>query len=136
MSYHQFLKNLEANKIYETIALERICDLNNVSLLNTCDTSAYDFKTSDNITYEVKCDHMVLNTGNFYIEFCGYGKPSGISISQAQYHILTDKKYYFLISTDKLRALTENCIRKKTSDGLTSGYLLKRGFIVKNSVCI
>ena len=72
MSYQQFLKKLKENKIYETTASDRICDLNNVSLLNTCDTSAYDFQTSDNITYEVKCDHVVLNTGNFFIEFRGY----------------------------------------------------------------
>jgi len=135
-NYNQFLINLKANKIYETIAAQKICSLNNVSVLNTCDNSDYDFRTSDHLTFEIKADHLVLKTCNFFIEFSGYGKPSGISITKAHFYILTDTKYYFLISTDKLKELIQNCEVKTTKNGLTSGYLINRFFIVKNSVCI
>ena len=132
----KFYKLLEENYQYEEEAQRRICHLNNVQITETSKNSDYDFKTSDNLTYEVKADHIVLKTGNFFIEFMGYKKPSGISISKANYHILTDTKYYFLISTDKLKQLIENCDVKKTKDGLTFGYIINRYFIVKNSVCI
>ena len=136
MSYKQFLIDHEKNKIYETIAAERICELNNVSVLNTSDNADYDFQTSDNLTYEIKADHLVLKTGNFFIEFYGYGRPSGISISLSNYYILTDTLYFFLIPTDKLKQLVENCEIKHTANGSTSGYIINRYFIVKNSVCI
>ena len=39
----------------------------------------YDFKTSDGIKYEVKGDRLSSQTGNFYIEYMGYDRPSGRS---------------------------------------------------------
>jgi hypothetical protein len=80
---------------------------------------------------------MVLKTGNFYIEIWGYGKPSGLSISKADYYILTDtKNNYYLIEIDKLKLLVKNTIKVKTKDGSTIGHILNKSFVISNSVLI
>ena len=87
--YNKFLQILKENEKYEIIAQNKICLMNSVKIINVCNNSDYDFKTSDNLTFEVKCDHASNKTNNFYIEFAGYNKPSGISISKANYYILS-----------------------------------------------
>ena len=52
--------------------------------------SNYDF-ISDGIKYEVKSDRVAHRTKNLCIEIQNYGKPSGLSITQAEYYI------YFII---------------------------------------
>ena len=135
-SYRNYLKQKRASEIYETISAERVCRRNNVKIIEICENADYDFKTDDNITYEVKADSMSLKTGNFFIEFLGYGQPSGIDITKSSYYILTDTNIYYLIFTDKLKLLVENCSTRKTADGSTFGYLISRKIIIENSVCI
>ena len=135
-SYQAFLQLLADNYKFELEAQKRICKMNNVTIDNICNNSNYDFKTSDGHSYEVKADHLALRTGNFYIEFMGYGKLSGISITQANYYIITDTLYYFKISIDELKKICQNCDVKKTKDGLTFGYLLNRFKLIKHSICI
>ena len=135
-SYRNYLKQKRASEIYETLAGERVCCRNNVKIIEICENADYDFKTDDNITYEVKADSMSLKTNNFFIEYLGYGKPSGIDITKANYYILTDTEKYYLIETDKLKLLVENCSTRKTADGSTYGYLISRKIISENSVCI
>jgi hypothetical protein len=137
-SYDNFLKQLKVGKIYEAEAIKRIKKLNNdVKEIKTNDDNKFDFHTiPDNKTYEVKYDSLSINTGNFFIEFVGYNKPSGISVSIADFHIITDGIYYFLILTEKLKKIVENCNIRKTYDGSTFGYLLNRFDLIKNSQLI
>ena len=121
MTYENFLIKLKKYQPYEELASEKICLLNSVSVLNTCNNYKYDFETSDGIKYEVKADEMSLRTNNFFIEFIGYGKPSGITTTEAKFYILTDTKIYYLIDVDELKKI---CIDKPiltTRDGLTMG---------------
>ena len=74
-SYDAFLLNVNKYKIYEIIACEKICLLNNTTLLKFNDDYRYDFKTSDKNKYEVKTDELSLKTNNLSIEFEGYKKP-------------------------------------------------------------
>ncbi len=136
MAYRNFLKKLKDNYKYEEEAQQRVTLLNGSKVINICNTSAFDFETDDHLKFEVKADHIALKTGSFFIEFAGYGKASGIEITKADYYVITDTKYYFLISVIKLKMLVENCKVKKTADGLTFGYLLPRYFLIKNSIIL
>ena len=130
--YDIFLKCLSDNKIYETTAAELICDLNNTTVKEWCDDYRYDFMTDDELKYEVKCDHKVLQTGIFFIEFTNR-KLSGISTTESDYYVLCDTKYYFLIRSETLKALCENKRIVQTYDRITSGYLVSRYEILKFS---
>ena len=69
----------------------------------------YDFKTSDGIKYEVKGDRLSVKTNNFFIEYEGYGKPSGIEISTAdKWMLLYDNSFYVIAQTDLM-----NLVRKE-----------------------
>ena len=135
-NYNIFLKLLNDNKIYEQIALEKVIKLNNVSLLKTCDNYKYDFKTSDNLKYEVKADHKCNITGNFFIEFNGYNKPSGISTTKANYYILTDTTIYYLIDVSILKHICKNKRIAKTPDNSAVGFLISKFLIINNSIVI
>ena len=106
--------------------------MNDTTVKEWCDDYRYDFITDDNVKYEIKCDHMVLQTGNFFIEFTNK-KLSGISTTVSDYYVLCDTKYYFLIRTETLKALCEGRRIVQTQDRITSGYLVSRYDILKFS---
>jgi hypothetical protein len=137
--YQNFWKQLKVGQQFEAIAHEKIRNLynNSIKKITTNNTSAYDFKIfPSNETFEVKADLLAIKTGHFFIETYGYGKPSGISISDAKFYIITDTKYYFLIQTDKLKELMIDCQIMKTRDEKTLGFLINRFDLVKNSKLI
>ncbi len=88
----------------------------------------FDFQTSDHITYEVKADRRSAETGNFFIEFDGYGKPSGIHITTANRHIITYKTNFYMVETSKIKELMHRNTYRKTQTldkyGKTFGVLL------------
>ena len=104
-TYEAFLKNVDKYHIYEIIASQKICTLNNTKLSKFNDDYRYDFKTLDKIKYEVKTDELSLSTNNLFIEFEGYKKKSGISISKANYYIFCDTIDYYLIQAQKLKEI-------------------------------
>ena len=125
-----FYENLKRFQPYEVIASELIKKYKNVGITKFCDNNKYDFKTSDGIKYEVKCEPSSIKTGNYFVEFFAYGKPSGISTTKAHFYIFSDTTNYYMISVDELKALVkEHGILRKTRDGLTTGNLLKIKFI-------
>jgi hypothetical protein len=133
MSYQFFLKKLDKYKKYEKIAQDRICSLYDTEILNECCNNLYDFETIENIKYEVKTDEYSIKSGNYFIEFQGYNKPSGLTTTQAAFYILTNTINYYLIDIDILRALTKNKPIRTTKDGLTYGYLINKTLIIKHS---
>ena len=136
MSYSKFEENLKIYEPYEDIAGKKICKLNNVNILNKCKNYKYDFQTDDNLKYEVKTDKMSLSTGNFFIEFRGYNKFSGIITTLADHYIINDTNTYYLIPVIKLREITENRKELNTKDGSTSGYIINRATLSANSIII
>ena len=134
MSYQQFLINLQKYKPYEFIAQGRICSLFNTEILNVCCNKDYDFETTQKIKYELKTDEKSLTTGNFYIEYQGYNKLSGITTTKADYYILSNTKEYYLIDVGILRALTKNKPTRATKDGSTLGYIINKNLIIKHSI--
>ena len=131
-TYEAFLKNVDKYHIYELIASEKICLLNNTKLIKFNNDYRYDFKTSDKIKYEVKTDELSLKTNNLFIEFESYKKQSGISVSKAHYYIFCDTNDYYLIEINTLKTILINIENKKivsTKDKLTFGYLIKKQLI-------
>ena len=89
MSYNQFLNDLNNNMVYENISADKICALNHVTILNTCNNYKYDFQTDDYQTFKVKTDKASLKTNNFYIEFLGRNeKQSCILITESDFILL------------------------------------------------
>lgn len=122
--YDVFNKKLQQYKPFEEIASQKICNLNNVHVINRCDNYRYDFMTSDNITYEVKCDEVSRKTNNYFIEFSAYHKPSGIATTESIYYIVTDTLRYHLISVDELKKLCLKARIGKVKTNNTYGYLI------------
>ena len=110
--------NLEETHEYKNIGLpaeikarEIIKKVMNVEIKEVCNNADYDFKDSNNITYEVKADRLSIKTDNFFME---YGqktpvdiklKPSGISKSKADYHMLMYGESFYKIKTEDIRYL-------------------------------
>ena len=58
--------------------------------VDECNTNEYDLKMSyqsKEYTYEIKTDVYKTNTGNMVIEFESRGKPSGISVTKADFFV-------------------------------------------------
>ena len=78
---------------------------------------------------EVKRDLKAIKTGNIYVEYHSRGKPSGISISEAEYYcfFITDTRL-FIITTIDLKELCRKYINtdrdKKGGDNNTSKGIL------------
>ena len=134
--YQQFMENLKKFQPYEVEAAQKIEKLNKVKVINFNDDNKYDFLTSDNLKYEVKTEPASIKTNNFFIEFLGYNKPSGITTTEANYYIISDTINYYLISVDKLKILVENARIITTKDKSTYGYLIKTKLIKDNSILI
>ena len=79
-------------------------------------------------TVEVKYDLQALNTSNVYVEYYSRGKPSGISISQADYYCFAFGDTFHLIKTkslkDKCRKYLNTSRDKKGGDNDTSRGIL------------
>lgn len=131
VSYDKFYQNLNKYQKYEVIASELIKKRDDVEIIKRCDNYKYDFKTSEGVKYEVKCDEASLKYGNYFVEFMGYGKPTGISTTKAHYYILSDTVNYFEIPVDKLKELvkTHGKLKKTTQDGSTHGFVIKCSII-------
>lgn len=75
------------------------------------------------IGVEVKSDAQYKITGNFYVEYSCYGKPSGIAATKAEiYYVYLDKLY--IIKTkdlkDKCRKYINTNRDKKGGDNMAS----------------
>jgi hypothetical protein len=84
----------------------------------------------------VKADEMALKTGNFFIEVVGYGKPSGITTTEANFYIISDTEIYYLIDVEILKKVIIDKPILTTQDGLTMGHIVKRNIIKENSILI
>ena len=132
MSYETFLLNVNKYHIYEIIASEKICLLNDTVVKKFNNDYRYDFKTINKMKYEVKTDELSLKTNNLFIEFEGYKKPSGIMVSKAHFYIFCDTINYYLIEIERLKLIIKNIENKKivsTKDKLTYGYLINKNLI-------
>jgi len=116
---------------YEAEAIKKICLKCKVSVIErqteqNYKTIHYDFKTSDGITYEIKADIASKKTNNFFIEYMGYNKPSGLAITTAEKHVLISPDIFYLMTTKNLKKLIKTNKYKVlgTKDGQTKGFII------------
>ena len=82
-----------------------------VQITETCNNADFDFKDSNNITYEIKADRRSISTHNFFITYAQQTlanselQPAGISKSKADYHMLMYGESFYKIKTADLRFL-------------------------------
>jgi hypothetical protein len=68
----------------------------------------------DGNTIEVKRDFKALETGNVYVEYHCWGKPSGIAISQAtHWAFVLDDETVILLPTEKLKIIAREAFRQR-----------------------
>ena len=140
--FKQFQKDLSIGQKYEVIAQDRIIKYyeNNLKVSETCNDFRYDFKLSNNFTYEVKYERSSLKTNNIFLEYIAFQKPSGIDMTQADFYILvlpindTDNQF-LLIDVDTLKQLIiDKQYTREHIDKYKSGYIFSKETIIKNGI--
>jgi hypothetical protein len=140
--YKQFQRDLIIGQQFENIAQERIMAYyeNKLKVIETCDDFRYDFKLSNNLTYEVKYERASLQTGNIFIEYIAFLKPSGISTTEADFYIIvlpkneTENKFV-LISVDVIKQLIRDKeYSRKHTDKYKSGYIFSKYIIAHKGI--
>jgi hypothetical protein len=140
MSFKQFKIKLKQYEPYEDVVALKLIEKHNLKpSYEKCITNSFDIKLSNNLTYELKCDVMASKTKNFFIEHFGYGKPSGISTTQANFYVLSfDVMNYYQISVIVLKQLLSKNNYKIicTKDKSTYGQLVPINDIISISELI
>ena len=103
----KFYENLRKYQPYEVVASELIKEKYNVMITSFCEDNRFDFVDNNGISYEVKTEPTSIKTGNYFVEFFAYGKPSGISVTKAHYYIFSNTTNYYMISVDELKAFEQ-----------------------------
>jgi hypothetical protein len=134
MKNEDWLKTLDEGKYYEELAIKKHLEYDDYTIETMC--SSYDIEIiKDNIKeyYEVKSDKITQLTGNIFIEYESNKKPSGISITTADYYLIFEVVYkdqynLYKIPINSLKELCNTSKIKKNSGykGYSSGYLVKK----------
>ena len=101
--------------------------------------SDYDFSIND-VKYEIKLDNN-LHKSNMFCEFKSRNKPSGISITKADYYGIKSGNTYYIIPVKYIKELITNNSFKVIEAGykkLSSCYLIQahylKEFIIKQTI--
>lgn len=111
--------------------------------IDECDNADYDIRmktpSGDVITIEIKEDFTCRKTGNVGLEYHCRGKPSGISVSKADFYLYkvhepSGEKNMYIIKTSELKEMVENKLWFREVNGGDPGsnslnYLFKLGVI-------
>ena len=96
---------------YEIKAQNIIKQFEKVDILETCNNSDYDFKDSNNITYEIKNDTLSHKTKHFFITYKqqfknkNHFQPAGISTTKGDYYMLRYGYQFYKIKTTILKMI-------------------------------
>lgn len=141
-----FIPLLEIGQKYEQYASERIIKYYNLiePNIHECNNNAYDIKING-ITYEVKTDIKAIKTNNIFIEYVQKGKPSGISVTEANYYIIVipydENPLYLQIDVSQLKQLIDTSQYKtifypNKFNNFTGGYIFSVETIKNHSTSI
>ena len=158
--YQNFLKLLAENMPFENRAIEKTvehfttnCPDKPFKVLRRPDSTnsnllKFDAEIGDGdqiIKVEVKTDHKSRQTGNFFIEYFGYGKPLGIAITEADYYVINDTVNYYLITVSRLLRIIKRYaevgklkrVQFSSSSGcVTKVYIFKKTVLLKFATVI
>lgn len=119
--------DLAFGKRYEKKALELLEDGDVITPPEGVKHSPWDFK-HNGLAYEVKSDRRAHQTGNLCIEYEHTNRPSGISITEADfwiYFVVNGDSYTsYRIPTDALKGRITDDTRKFYTDGGNSRFYL------------
>jgi hypothetical protein len=109
---NKFYECLDQGKIYEVETLKYL-DYDSFSFN---DNNAYDIaiiKDDKKTFIEVKSEKLASKTGNICVEYYCRGKPSGISVTKAEYYfiyvVISDVKYrVFKVPTNDIKEMIKN----------------------------
>ena len=138
----QFQKDLAVGQKFEIIAQNRIIEYyeNNLKVIEMCNDYRYDFKLSNDLTYEVKYERSSLKTNNVFMEYIAFQKPSGIDRTQANFYIIIlpindTENQFVLIDVDVIKQLIKDKeYTRKHSDKYKSGYIFSKEIIIENGI--
>lgn len=90
----------------------------------------------DNKKVEVKCDIKAKDTGNLFIEYESWGKPSGIARSKADFYCFDIGHLFILIDADRLKEIVRPLLGTKADrsggdENTSKGVLLPLNKLVK-----
>lgn len=90
MPNYDFKSDLPISKATDQQIVDHLCVNDGMKHLSTCNTNAYDLLMEDKygkqFTIETKEDFTCQRTGNVGVEYHCRGKPSGISVSKADFY--------------------------------------------------
>ena len=102
--------------------------------------SDYDFMIND-VKYEIKLDNNISKNNMMLCEFKSRGKPSGISITKADYYGIKSGNTYYIIPVQYIKELILNNSFKVIEAGYkkySSCYLIQahylKEFIIKQTI--
>jgi hypothetical protein len=150
MGNYDFKRDLAvAKKTEREIAHLLECVWEDSEIIDFEDTNKYDLlvklKNGTNVKVEIKEDFMCKYTGNVALEFESRGKPSGISVSKADYYLYKihhrDSVVYTLHAIDVLRDKVKNkkyfrIVNGGDEGSNTMNYLFKYKDFIRNSLNI
>lgn len=110
MSYIQFKHDLEIGKLFENEFI-KILNKKNYRVISTCNDNKYDIKTERKnkvIKFEVKGDMLSDKTGNYFIEYMAFDKPSGIKTTEADFYVLYNNNKFNVVSVQLIKEMIED----------------------------
>lgn len=144
---NNFINDLRYGLLYESKARDKIIEKYNYKIIKISESyePRYDFKAIDPITnkkikYEVKTTKQQYNT--IFIEFKNSSnKPSGISLTTANYYIfvdILDDEQYYVIKTSILKEIIEKHTIKIAPNYCNNawGYIIDKNIIIGSSVIL
>lgn len=88
---YDFQKDLPVARKTENEVCRLLCNTFNLKFVSDCRDNRYDLMMENSsghpVTFEVKEDFTHARTGNIGVEFECRGKPSGISVCQADFYV-------------------------------------------------
>lgn len=123
MGLNNFKKDLEKSEIGVNILVEHL-KKKGVTDVELCQTKEYDIayfnEINQRVTIEVKEDFMYTKTGNVAIEYMQRGKPTGISVSCADYYVYKLSSDFYSIKCDTLKQKLKESLRTKETKKKTT----------------
>lgn len=145
-NFKEDLKN--AQQTQKRIAGKLALLIEGAEVMDDDGSKQYDIKLlhgNREVTFECKEDFRSVDTGNFFMEYACSDRPSGITTTTADFHVLTmatkgGKMTDYVIPTKVLREMIKECIYFRTDipggdNGNARGHLFKVQDIINNKKC-
>lgn len=119
---YKFKRDLARGQQRESYFREKLQARGGEAILN--ESNSYDlfWHRSDiveeaNFSFEIKTDFLAARTGNFAIEYMSRGKPSCLSVSQADYWVFYNGEQELTVDADSLKLLIQQNKFKQVKGG-------------------